>query len=373
MKGKKILALLLGTAMIVGMTACGAKPAATETPAADAGTATETPAADAGAAATDAAPADGASYNIAIVPKAAGNPFNEREAQGFKNAVEGAGFTCTVQYPEAATAEAQITVIETLISQKVDAIAIAANEADALESVIDEAESAGIHVISLDSATNAESRETFINQAGTTEVAQSLCDAVLDLTGGEGQWAILSATSTATNQNAWIDAMNEIMSKDDKYAKLELVDTVYGDDESQKSTTEAQALLKNYPDLKVICSPTTVGMAATAQVLVDANSTVKLTGLGLPSEMASYISADGVCPYMYLWNPIDMGALAGQTCIALLNGDVTGKTGETFTCDLGNGDQTFTVTDAADGGTEIILGAPFEFNADNIADWKDVY
>ena len=67
-------------------------------------------------------------------------------------------------------------------------------------------------------------------------------DAVLDITGGEGQWAILSATSQATNQNAWIDAMKEIM-KEDKYSKLELVEVAYGDDEPQKSTDQTQACL----------------------------------------------------------------------------------------------------------------------------------
>ena len=67
----------------------------------------------------------------------------------------------------------------------------------------------GIKVSCLDSKANPDSRQTFVNQAGTTEIGQALMDAVLDITGGEGQWAILSATSQATNQNAWIDAMKE--------------------------------------------------------------------------------------------------------------------------------------------------------------------
>ena len=81
---------------------------------------------------------------------------------------------------------------------------------------------------------------TFVNQAGVTEIGEALMDAVLDISGGEGQWAILSATSQATNQNAWIEAMKEVM-KDDKYSKLELVEVAYGDDEPQKSTDVTQA------------------------------------------------------------------------------------------------------------------------------------
>ena len=38
--------------------------------------------------------------------------------------------------------------------------------------------------------------------------------------------------------------------------------TVYGNDEDQKSFTETQGLLRKYPDLKGIISPTTVGIAA---------------------------------------------------------------------------------------------------------------
>ena len=232
---------------------------------------------------------------------------------------------------------------------------------------------AGIKVSGLDSAVNKVSRQTFAQQAGIKEVAQALCDAVLEIAGGEGQWAIVSASSQATNQNAWIDAMKDLMASDDKYAKLELVDVQYGDDEPIKSTTVTQALLSNYPDLKVICAPTTVGIAAAAKVLQDQKSACKLTGLGLPSEMAAYIGEgdDFSCPYMFLWNPIDLGKLSAYISMALVEGKITGAAGETFEAkDLG---VTYTIVDAADGGTEVILGQPFAFTPDNIEEWKVIY
>ena len=258
-----------------------------------------------------------------------------------------------------------------MISQGVDSIAIAANDENALQAALEEAMDAGIKVSCLDSKVNADSRMTFVNQAGTKEIGQALMDAVLDITGGEGQWAILSATSQAANQNAWIEAMKEVMT-DEKYSKLELVEVAYGDDEPQKSTDQTLALLQKYPDLKLICAPTTVGINAAAKVLQDEASDVKLTGLGLPSEMAEYIGDDDAhsCPYMYLWNPIDVGRLGAYTSIALVNGDITGAEGETFTAgDMGE----YTITDAGDGGTEIILGPPFKFEPSNIDEWKDVY
>lgn len=133
-----------------------------------------------------------------------------------------------------------------------------------------------------------------------------------------------------------------------------------------------QALLTNYPDLKVICAPTTVGIAAAAKVLQDQGSSVKLTGLGLPSEMAEYIGDDDAhsCPYMFLWNPIDLGRLGAYTSIALVKGDAIGAAGEKFTAgSMGE----YEIVTAGDGGTEIILGAPFKFDPSSIEEWKVVY
>ena len=314
----------------------------------------------------------GDGQKIALVGKSAGNAFFEIAAKAFKETAEAEGATVDVVYPEAATADAQIKVLDNLISQQPDAICISANDVNALQAKLEEAMDAGIKVSSFDSAPNKDSRQVFVNQAGTQAVGQALMDAVLDISGGEGQFAILSATSQSANQNAWIDAMKSIMEGDEKYSKLELVEVAYGDDEPQKSTDQTAALLQNYPDLKVICAPTTVGINAAAKVLQDEKSSVKLTGLGLPSEMAEYIGDDDAhsCPYMYLWNPIDVGRLGAYTSIALVDGTITGAVDDTFTAgDMGD----YTVVEASDGGTEVILGAPFKFDPSNIDEWKDVY
>ena len=314
----------------------------------------------------------GDGQKIALVGKSAGNAFFEIAAKAYKETAEAEGATVDVVYPEAATADAQIKVLDNLISQQPDAICISANDVNALQAKLEEAMDAGIKVSSFDSAPNKDSRQVFVNQAGTKQVGQALLDAVLDISGGEGQWAILSATSQAANQNAWIDAMKSIMEGDDKYSKLELVEVAYGDDEPQKSTDQTAALLEKYPDLKVICAPTTVGIAAAAKVLQDNGSSCKLTGLGLPSEMSEYIGDDDAhsCPYMFLWNPEDVGRLGAYTSIALVNEEITGAAGDKFTAgDLGE----YEVTEASDGGTEVILGSPFKFDPSNIDEWKDVY
>lgn len=369
---KKLIALLMAMTMVFGMVACGGDNAADDTantedtPAGDTSTG-DTSTEDSGAEATT----DG-DLTFAIVIKSAGNPYNEREAAGFEAACEDLGVTPIVQYPEDTSVEAQIAVINNLVAQGIDGLAVAANDAAALESTLQAAKDAGIVVVTLDS--DAKGSQLFVNQAGVTEVGQALVDSIYDMTGGEGQFAVLSATSTATNQNSWIAAMEQIIEGDEKYSKLEWVTTVYGDDESQKSYAETESLMTNYPDLEVICCPTTVGILACAQAVQAAGSDILVAGLGLPSEMNGYVGEGLPCPYMYLWNPLDVGGTAAYALQSFIDGDTTGAEGESFTAANGNtyevlaGDESVGVY-----STQIIVGPPFEFTADNIAEWAEVY
>jgi rhamnose transport system substrate-binding protein len=313
-------------------------------------------------------PAGGGKY--AIVFKNTGNPYGEKQMGGFKEGIEAQGFTAILQAPAQPTAEAQIQILEQLISQKVAAICIVGNDKDALQPVLEKAMKAGIKVFSLDSGVNPQSRLTHVNQADSEKIGRTLIQAAYDMIGGAGDIAILSATSQATNQNLWIDFMKTEL-KDPKYAKVNLVKVAYGDDIRDKSVSEAEGLLRTYPKLKCIIAPTTVGIAAAGKVLTDKGlkGKVFLTGLGLPSEMATYIE-NGVCPYMFLWNPIDVGYLGAYTATALVTGKIKGAVGDKFSAGrLGD----YTITKAPDGGTEVLLGPPFKFDAKNIADWKTVY
>lgn len=307
----------------------------------------------------------------AIVAKAEGNPYNELMCEGYAQVIEEAGGNCVISYPEEATAEAQIEVIDDLISQGVDSITVAANDADALSDILTEAKEMGIHVTTVDSDVNSDDREIFVNQVAAEEIAALLVDAVYDITGGEGQWAILSASSQATNQNAWIRAMQEVL-EDEKYQDLRLVDIVYGNDDEELSAELTEELLEEYPDLKVICAPTSAGIPAVAQVLsAHTESDVKVTGLGLPSDMAEYVlSDDPVCPCLFLWNPIELGQTAAYVSIALAEEKITGKKGETFTAgELGN----FQVKENDSGGTEVIVNSVITFDSTNIEEWKELF
>ncbi|MDR2211988.1 MAG: rhamnose ABC transporter substrate-binding protein [Spirochaetaceae bacterium] len=316
------------------------------------------------------APKTEASNTHAVVFKSTGNPFGEKLMDGFEAAITEKGGTVIRRAPDLPTAEAQIQIIEQLIAQKVASITISANDYDALQPVLTNAKAADIQIVTADSSVNPASRSVHINQADTQLIGETLVEAAFDQAGGSGEIAILSATSQASNQNAWIAVMEETL-KQPKYANLNLVKIAYGDDLRDKSTSETEGLIASYPNLKVIVAPTTVGIAAAAKVITDRNliGTVKITGLGLPSEMADYIT-NGSCPYMFLWNPIDLGYLAGYAALALAGDTITGAAGDQFD---GGKLGSYTVVNASDGGTEVILGPPFKFDAANINDWKDVY
>jgi rhamnose transport system substrate-binding protein len=312
----------------------------------------------------------GGNNQYAIVFKSTGNPFGERLMSGFEEGIKEQGFEAILRAPDQPTAEAQIQIIEQLIAQRVAAICVVGNDFDALQPVLTNAMSQGIKILTADSSVNPASRQVHINQADSEQIGKTLVEAAFDLAGGSGEIAILSATSQASNQNLWIEYMQAEL-KNPQYANLNLVKIAYGDDLRDKSTSETEALLASYPNLKVIVAPTTVGIAAAAKVVADRGLTgkVNITGLGLPSEMADYIT-NGSCPYMYLWNPIDLGYLSAYAGTALVTGTITGKDGDNFTAGrLGS----YTVIGAPDGGTEVLLGPPFKFDAANINDWKSVY
>lgn len=311
----------------------------------------------------------GSKKKFAFIFKNTGNPYGEKQMEGFETAIKEIGGEAILKAPDQPTSEAQIQMIEQLINQNVSCIAIAANDPDALQIALQKAMSRGIKVLSLDSAVNVQSRNVHVNQADPELIGRTLVRAISEMIGNKGKIAILSATSQATNQNTWIEWMKTEL-KETKYNDIDLVKVAYGDDLRDKSVSETEALLKSYPDLKGVIAPSTVAIAAAAKVFTDKNlkGKVQLTGLGLPSEMAEYIES-GICQWMYLWNPIDVGYLSGYAANALVQGDITGIAGDSFSAGR-LGEKTVI---AAGGGTEILLGSPFKFDKSNIAEWKNIY
>jgi rhamnose transport system substrate-binding protein len=346
----KSIALALMILMVAVLSACDTgTPAATPI----------APTATTGGATTPAASGD---KTYVLVPKNLGNPYFDTANKGAQEAAEELGVTVTYQGTSTADATQQIQLINSLIAQNVSGLAVSANDSDALVPAGKAAIDANIPVVTWDSAIAPGGRTVHVNQAQSEDIGRGQIQLISKLIGGKGKIAILSATSTAPNQNEWIGFMKDELTKPE-YADIELVATVYGDDQDEKSYTEAQGLMTSYPDLKGIISPTTVGIAASARAVTDANKIgqVIVTGLGTPNQMRAYVKS-GAAPAFALWNPGDLGYLAIYTLDAIANGTITGKAGDTFTAGkLGS----YTI---ADDGT-ILLGKPTVFDKDNIDDF----
>ncbi|HXT91274.1 MAG TPA: rhamnose ABC transporter substrate-binding protein, partial [Trebonia sp.] len=240
------------------------------------------------------------------------------------------------------------------------AIAVSAQDPGALCTSLKQAMANGIKVVTYDSDTNADCRQLFISQASAEDLGRSEVDLLGKELNYTGDIAILSAAQTATNQNTWIGYMKDELKKPE-YKDIQLVKVAYGNDDSQASFQQTQGLLQQYPNLKGIISPTTVGIAAAAGVLDSAKyrGKVALTGLGTPDEMKKYVT-DGTVKQFELWNPADLGYLAGYAAVELASGKVTGSQGQSFTAGkLGS----FTV--GAD--STVLLGPPYVFDSTNIA------
>jgi rhamnose transport system substrate-binding protein len=138
----------------------------------------------------------------------------------------------------------------------------------------------------------------------------------------------------------------------------------YGDDVSDKSYREAVALIQQHPDLKVLVSISSVGIVASARAVQDQGLTgkIKVTGLGLPSELVGYV-AKGVVPKFAIWNPIDLGYATTQIAVNLARGSDPSK--PVSMGRMGN------VQFAVDGVGA--MSKPFIYDASNVAEFAKVF
>ncbi|MCQ2792680.1 MAG: substrate-binding domain-containing protein, partial [Bacilli bacterium] len=141
--------------------------------------------------------------------------------------------------------------------------------------------------------------------------------------------AIITSTAASPSQNEWIAAMNHELKRDteikgDKIDYTGVVDIDWmnghialGLDESVESTNKANALIEGSGNEKcdVIANVTSVACAACGEALSVHYETdkkyerVKMTGLGMPSEMWTYMpdkdstkdALEYPCPYACLW------------------------------------------------------------------------
>lgn len=301
---------------------------------------------------------------VGFVPKQVSGAYFGLASEGGERAVKELGSTFVERGPENATDTAgQVSSIEELRQQQVEAMAVSAQSADALCDTLKEAIGDGIKVVTYDSDTDPKCRNVFVSQAKADAIGWIQVELLAKQIDYKGEIAILSAGRDASNQNTWINFMKEEIASA-KYGDVKLVEIAYGDDEEEKSTAETERLLEEHPNLKGIISPTTVGIKAAAEYLSESEyqGKVKLTGLGTPNDMRPYVK-DGTVEEFALWDPEKLGELAARAATALASGQITGKEGQLFLA----GDMGW--FDIEENGV-VTLGEPTVFDAENIDDYN---
>ena len=301
---------------------------------------------------------------IALVVKALGIGFFDAANKGAQEAAKELGDVEIIYTgPTTTTAEGQIEVINSLIAQKVDAIAVSANDADALVPALKKAMDRGIKVISWDSGVAKDGRMLHLNPSSNPLIGNMIIKLAADQLPEGGDVAVLSATATSTNQNTWIAEMNKVMGN---YKGINVVDTVYGDDLADKSYRETQGLIQKHPNLKAIIAPTSVGIVAAAQAVTDAGKVgqINVTGLGLPSEMAGHVKS-GASKSFAIWNPIDLGYSAAMLSYQLINGAEAKPGAEIKMGRMGS----LKLDDNLEGA----MSDPFVYDAKNVEEFAKIF
>jgi rhamnose transport system substrate-binding protein len=303
---------------------------------------------------------------IGLVAKSLGNGFFDAVNRGAEEAAAELDVEVIFTGPTTPTAEGQIETLNSLIAQRVDAIAVSANDPDALVPTLKKARDRGITVISYDSAVAQAGRVAHLAPSSDQLIGETVVALVAELSpqeggAGKGKFAVVSATPTSTNQNSWLAQMRNALAQ---HPGLEMVSVVYGDDVSDKSYREAVALIQQHPDLAVLVSISSVGLVATARAVEDQGRAgrIKVTGLGLPSEVAGYVQK-GVVPKFAIWNPIDLGYATTQVAVRLARGESVDKP-----VSMGRmGEVMF----GADGVGA--MSRPFIYDASNVADFAHIF
>jgi len=292
---------------------------------------------------------------IAMMPKAKGDPYFISCKLGAEEAAKELGVELLWDGPTDLDPAKQNEVVEAWITRGVDAIAVSVENKEGISTVLRKARERGIKVITWDADAEKDARDFLINQATPQGIGYTLTDEAARILNGKGEFAIVTASLSAANQNEWIKYIKERLAQ--KYPDLKLVATQPSEGDRDRAFSETQTLLKVYPKVKLIMAIAAPAVPGAAEAVKQSGRTdVKVTGLSLPNMSKPYIK-EGVADSIVLWNTGDLGYLTVYTANALTRGELKRGDNKIMAGRLG---QIEVVDD------EVRLGLPFIFNKENI-------
>ncbi len=292
---------------------------------------------------------------IAMMPKAKGDPYFVSCRQGAEEAARQLGATLIWDGPTDLDPGRQNEVVEGWITRGVDVIAVSVENKASISTALRKARSRGIKVIAWDADAEPDARDFLINQATPQGIGETLADRAAALLGSTGDFAIVTASLSAANQNEWMRYIRARLA--DKYPGIHLVAVQPSDGDRDRAFSETQTILKVHPTVRVIMGIAAPAVPGAAEAVRQSGRTdVKVIGLSLPNMCKPYVKA-GVIDSIVLWNTRDLGYLTVVAAHALANGTLARGRDSLNAGRLGR---------IAVQGDQVLLGKPFVFTKDNI-------
>jgi rhamnose transport system permease protein len=292
---------------------------------------------------------------IAVMPKAKGDPYFVSVRAGAEEAAKELGVDLIWDGPTGLDAAKQSELVESWITRRVDAIALAVENKGGISTALRKAREKGIRVLTWDADAEPDARDFFANQATPEGIANTLTGEAARLLNGNGQFAIVTGALTAANQNEWIKFIRKRLA--DKYPGLKLAVIRPSDDDRDKAFAETQTILNVYPRVKLIMAISAPAVPGAGEGVRQAGrKDVDVIGLSLPSICRPYVH-DGYVQTVVLWSTRDLGYLAVYASSLLAQGRIPAGAASIQAGRLGA---------LQIRGSEIILGDPLVINKGNI-------
>jgi rhamnose transport system substrate-binding protein len=305
---------------------------------------------------------DGGRLKIGLMPKQVDIPYFKACEKGAMEAAAALGDVEVVYNgPLKDQSEQQSEMVESWITQRFDAIAVACNDPNQISPTLARARDQGRTVITYDADADpvASRRQFFVNQVEQADIARSLVDEMARQVGARADVAVVSSSSTAPNQSAWLKEMNAHIRRE--YPGIRIVTTEYAGEDQARSRQRAEAILKAYPNVKGIWGMTSVAFPGVAQAVEGAGQSGKIAvvGLSTPNSMREFVER-GVVKSVILWNPVDLGYLTVYVARAAAKGELKPDSTSVEAGRLGRKEVKNGV---------VLLGKPMIFDRSNIGEF----
>jgi simple sugar transport system substrate-binding protein len=267
-------------------------------------------------------------YTIPTVVKLIGVQWFNRMEVGILRFEEETGHTAYMLGPPRADAALQVQILEDLIAQRVDAVAVVPFAPETLEPVLRKAMDQGIVVITHE-ASNQQSFDYDLEAFDNSVYGAHLMDALASCLGEEGDYAVFVGSLTSRTHNEWVDAA--IARQRERYPRMSLVggkNESY--DDQQNAYSKTQELFRTYPGVKGFLGSASTDVAGIGLAVEERGleGQTCVVGTSLPSVSGQYLET-GAVDMISFWDPADAGYVMNMMALRVLEGGSIG-TGDDF-------------------------------------------